>query len=219
MLRSISPIAIAAPLVLAACAVAPPQGPSVLALPAQGKSFAQFQQEDATCRYAARSRPGLLTPTRRPRKARSAAPPSARRSAPRRGPRLVRRPAIRGPGRRSARAAGCWSEAASGPATPTPRRPRCSSGTTWPTRNACTTNGNTVQASAPLGWPSYGGYPAYGYPYYGPLWGGSTVALGFGGWGWGWGGWGWGGGWRRGWGGGWRGGGWHGGGWRGGGRR
>lgn len=33
-----------------ACAVAPPQGPSVMALPAQGKPFEAFQQDDASCR-------------------------------------------------------------------------------------------------------------------------------------------------------------------------
>jgi hypothetical protein len=37
-------------LVLGACAVALPSGPTVMALPAQGKSLAQFQQEDISCR-------------------------------------------------------------------------------------------------------------------------------------------------------------------------
>jgi hypothetical protein len=39
---------------LAACAVAPPSGPSVTALPGPGKSLPQFQQDDDQCRnYAA----------------------------------------------------------------------------------------------------------------------------------------------------------------------
>ncbi len=39
---------------LGACTVAPPTGPTVVALPGPGKSFAQFQQDDANCRgYAA----------------------------------------------------------------------------------------------------------------------------------------------------------------------
>lgn len=38
------------PLGLAACAVPPPSGPSVMALPADGKNFAVFQQEDMACR-------------------------------------------------------------------------------------------------------------------------------------------------------------------------
>src|SRR5262249_34034769 len=33
-----------------ACAAVPPSGPTVMALPAQGKTFAQFQQEDLSCR-------------------------------------------------------------------------------------------------------------------------------------------------------------------------
>lgn len=35
------------------CAVAPPSGPSVMALPPRGKSLTAFQQEDAQCRYHA----------------------------------------------------------------------------------------------------------------------------------------------------------------------
>ena len=39
---------------VAACAVAPPSGPTVMALPSQGKDLAAFQQEDGQCRsYAA----------------------------------------------------------------------------------------------------------------------------------------------------------------------
>jgi outer membrane lipoprotein SlyB len=40
-------------LALGACAVAPPQGPSVIAMPGQGKTFQAFQQDDAYCRQAA----------------------------------------------------------------------------------------------------------------------------------------------------------------------
>jgi hypothetical protein len=45
-------------LALGACAVAPPSGPSIVALPGHGKSFAQFQQDDAYCRSYAESRDG-----------------------------------------------------------------------------------------------------------------------------------------------------------------
>ena len=37
-------------LALAACAVQPPSGPTVMALPGEGKSFEAFQQEDQYCR-------------------------------------------------------------------------------------------------------------------------------------------------------------------------
>jgi outer membrane lipoprotein SlyB len=40
-------------LALGACAVPPPQGPSVVAMPGPGKSYQAFQQEDAYCRQAA----------------------------------------------------------------------------------------------------------------------------------------------------------------------
>ena len=37
-------------LALVSCAVAPPSGPSAVAVPPQGKNLATFQQEDAECR-------------------------------------------------------------------------------------------------------------------------------------------------------------------------
>ena len=42
-------------LALGACTVAPPSGPTVVAMPGPGKSFAQFQQDDAVCRNYAQS--------------------------------------------------------------------------------------------------------------------------------------------------------------------
>jgi uncharacterized protein YcfJ len=51
MWRSTALIAV---LTVAACSEAPPSGPSVMALPATGKTLESFQQDDATCRgYAA----------------------------------------------------------------------------------------------------------------------------------------------------------------------
>lgn len=41
-------------LALGACAVAPPTRPTVVALPGEGKSFAQFQQDDGYCQSYAR---------------------------------------------------------------------------------------------------------------------------------------------------------------------
>jgi hypothetical protein len=43
---------------LSACTVAPPSGPTVVAMPGQGKSFAQFQQDDNYCRNYAQSKMG-----------------------------------------------------------------------------------------------------------------------------------------------------------------
>jgi hypothetical protein len=57
---SIAPLIAA--LALGACAIAPPSGPSVMALPAEGKSFEQFQADDATCQQYASGRIGNGTP-------------------------------------------------------------------------------------------------------------------------------------------------------------
>ena len=63
MHRATTPITLLiAALALSACAVAPPTGPSVMALPAKGKSFEQFQQDDATCQQFASSRIGNGSP-------------------------------------------------------------------------------------------------------------------------------------------------------------
>jgi hypothetical protein len=43
-------------LALGACTVAPPSGPSVVAMPGPGKSFDQFQQDDAVCKNYAQSK-------------------------------------------------------------------------------------------------------------------------------------------------------------------
>ena len=51
-------IGITAVLALSACAVPPPSGPRVMALPAPGKDFAVFQQEDAMCRQFASDQTG-----------------------------------------------------------------------------------------------------------------------------------------------------------------
>ena len=49
---------------VAACAAAPPSGPTVMALPSQGKGLAAFQQEDGQCRDYAAATIGDLQPGR-----------------------------------------------------------------------------------------------------------------------------------------------------------
>lgn len=46
---------------LAACAIAPPSGPSMLVLPGTGKSFEQFQVDDGACRQFASAQIGGST--------------------------------------------------------------------------------------------------------------------------------------------------------------
>ena len=47
---------------LTACAVSPPTGPAVLALPPEGKDLARFQQEDTSCRGYAQQQIGYGSP-------------------------------------------------------------------------------------------------------------------------------------------------------------
>lgn len=53
--------AIAAALLLSACATVPPSGPSVMVLPGTGKSFDQFRADDYECRQFASSQIGGST--------------------------------------------------------------------------------------------------------------------------------------------------------------
>jgi hypothetical protein len=48
--------------IVAGCTVAPPTGPTVMALPAQGKTLAQFQHDDASCRSYASLQTGGMSP-------------------------------------------------------------------------------------------------------------------------------------------------------------
>ena len=58
MWRTRLTIGVTAALALSACAVAPPSGPRVMALPGAGKDFGTFQQEDMICRQFASSQSG-----------------------------------------------------------------------------------------------------------------------------------------------------------------
>ncbi len=62
-MRRVKEIAVLAGiLALGGCAVAPPAGPSVMVLPAKVKSFAEFQQDDVSCRQYASSLTGNTSP-------------------------------------------------------------------------------------------------------------------------------------------------------------
>lgn len=58
-LRPATPLLV---LVLAACASYPPEGPSVMALPGTGQSFARFRADDTLCRTYASQALGGTTP-------------------------------------------------------------------------------------------------------------------------------------------------------------
>ncbi|HEY3845934.1 MAG TPA: glycine zipper family protein [Acetobacteraceae bacterium] len=55
-------IGLASTLALSACVVPPPPGPSVMAMPGQGKTFEVFQQDDGYCRQAATAQTGGASP-------------------------------------------------------------------------------------------------------------------------------------------------------------
>lgn len=63
MTRAITGIGLVSVLALSACAVAPPQGPTVMALPGQGKTFEAFQRDDMICRGYASQQTGGASPT------------------------------------------------------------------------------------------------------------------------------------------------------------
>lgn len=176
--------------VLAACAVAPPAGPTVLASPPQGKDLGQFQQEDAQCRAYALGQAGM-TPQQAANTSAlgSAAVGTALGAAA--GALIGSAGAAAGAGAAIGAgtgllvgsAAGTGAAAASGNATQAAydaAYAQCMTGA-----------GNTVTAgippgpaSAPMAYapPYYGPVPAYPYSYYyGP-----SVSVGIGyGWGWG----------------------------------
>jgi hypothetical protein len=54
--------ALAGVLVVGACTVAPPTGPSIMALPPAGKDYARFRQEDYACRQHAQQDIGYGSP-------------------------------------------------------------------------------------------------------------------------------------------------------------
>jgi hypothetical protein len=197
---------VAAVMVLGGCAAVPPSGPTVMALPGQGKTFDAFQSDDYTCRVFAQQQTGVVPA--------QAATNAAVGSA------VVGTALGAAAGAAIGAAAGNpGAGAAIGAAT------GLVGGTAVGANNAAWTqaglqqrydiaytqcmyaHGNTVTSPPPsyagYGYPAYG----YGYPYFAPGYYGPSVAIGFAG-GWGWGGWGWRGGWG-GWHGGW--GGWHGG--------
>ncbi|MBX6321126.1 MAG: glycine zipper family protein, partial [Rhodospirillaceae bacterium] len=58
----VSTIVLGGLLALGACATPAPPGPSVMALPARGKTFEQFQQDDAYCQQYAAASVGYRSP-------------------------------------------------------------------------------------------------------------------------------------------------------------
>jgi hypothetical protein len=191
MTRGISAIGLVSVLALSACAVAPPQGPSVMALPASGKTFDAFQQDDITCRGYASQQTGGAS-------AAQAATDSGVGSAVLGtalgagvGAALGSVGGAVGAGAAIGGATGLLAGSAIGA-----NNAQASGGNLQARYDTAYTQcmysrGNSVQ-SAPTGYAAGYGYPGY-YPGpyygYGPAYYGPSVVIG--------GGWGWGGGWHH----------------------
>jgi hypothetical protein len=224
MTRSVLLAPLCAILALGGCAVPPPVGPTVMALPGKGKDFAAFQQDDIACRQYASAQIGYGSPAQAATQsavgsavlgtalgAAAGAAIGAAAGNPAAGAAIGA-----GSGLVMGSAVGAGAAAASGGAV----QQRYDIGYA----QCMVARGDTIQppptAAAGYGYPypyspyAYPAYPApYYYPgyYYGPYpayYGApyaSSIAIGIGTWGWG-------GGWHGGWyGQGWHGG-WHGGG-------
>ncbi len=188
-------------LALGACAVAPPPGPSVMALPGEGKNFAAFQQDDYSCRQFASMQTGGAAPAQAATNSAvgSAVVGTALGAAA--GAALGSVGGAMGAGAAIGGATGLLAGSAIGA-----NAAQASAGGLQQRYDMAYTqcmysHGDSVQ-SAPSGYAGYPGYgvpaygyaaPAYGYPapyypypgYYGPAYG-PSVSIGIGG---GWGGW------------------------------
>jgi len=211
-------VGLASALALSACAVAPPAGPSVMALPGQGKSFDAFQQDDFSCRNYASAVTGGASPAQAANNAGvgSALVGTALGAAA--GAAIGSAAGAAGAGAAIGAATGLVAGSAVGANNAYGAAGYVQQRYDVSYTQCMYAKGNSVQAPpGGYAYPAYGyASPYYPYPYpypYGPAYVGPSVAIGVGG-GWGGGGWG-GGGWGGGgWGyhgGGWGGGGWHGG--------
>jgi len=191
MTRAISALGAVSILALSACAVAPPQGPTVMALPQQGKPFEVFQQDDATCRgYASQQTGGASAAQAANNSAVGSAVVGTALGAAA-GAALGSVGGAVGAGAAIGGATGLLAGSAIGA-----NNAQYAGGNVQARYDTAYTQcmyskGNTVR-SAPSGYAGGYGYPAYGYaypsPYYGPGFYGPAVVVG-GGWGWGRGGW------------------------------
>lgn len=187
MWRTRLTIGLASVLALGACAVPPPSGPRVMALPGAGKDFGTFQQEDAMCRQFASGQSGGTASAQAATNNAVGTAVAGTVIGAGLGAALGSLGGQVGTGAAIGATAGALvggSAGANGAAL--------SSADLQQHYDASYTqcmyaHGDTVQ-SPPGGYRAEGGYPyPYGpYPYYGPgyAYGGPTVVIG-GGWGWG----------------------------------
>jgi len=189
---SARPLALLGTLALTACAVAPPSGPTVLAMPPEGKNLGEFQQEDAGCRNYASAQIGYGTPAQGANQAAvgSAALGTVLGAAA--GALLGAAGGAAGTGAAVGAGTGLLAGSAIGGSNAQASGYALQQRYDMAYAQCMASAGNRVQAAVaapPAGYgysyPYYGGYPYYygygGYPYYWgyPYYYGPSVSLGF----------------------------------------
>ncbi len=187
------------PATLAACAVAPPSGPDIVAMPGKGKSLAAFQQDDMACRnYASQSSGGTATAQAASQNATGTAIAGTAIGAAA-GAALGSLSGNLGAGAAIGGATGLLAGSAIGASNAQASAGDLQFRYDTAYAQCMASRGDSVRPPS----PGYAAYPApYGYPYPAyyppPVYAGPPVVVGYG---WGWGprwGWGWRGGyWRR----------------------
>jgi hypothetical protein len=178
---------------LSACAVAPPQGPDVVAMPGQGKNFAAFQQDDAGCRQYASAQTGGVSPAQAGTNAAIGSAVLGTALGAAAGAALGSVGGAMGAGAAIGGATGLLAGSAIGAGNAQASEAGMQQRYDVSYAQCMTAHGNSVQAPP----PAYAGGYAYPYGYpppyygYGPAWYGPSVDIGVGG------GWGWGGGWHH----------------------
>ncbi len=162
-------------LALTACAIPPPTGPSVVALPPKGGDYARFQQQDASCRQNASASTGYANPAVAANQA--AAGTVALGTLAGAGIGAALGAAAGNPGAGAAIGAGTGALVSGGAAANAAAASGYGLQQQYDVTYAqcMTAAGNDVQAPEP-GYQVAGAYPyGYGYGYgapYGPYWGG-----------------------------------------------
>lgn len=188
MTRALTALGAVSVLALNACAVAPPQGPSVMALPASGKSFEAFQQDDATCRGYAMQQTGGAYPAEAANNSAVGSAVLGTALGAGVGAALGSVGGAVGAGAAVGGAAGLLAGSAIGANNAQAAGGNAQARYDTAYTQCMYSRGNTVQ-SAPTGYaysypPGYYPGPYYGPAYYGPGYYGPSVMIG-GGWGWG----------------------------------
>ena len=187
-------LALLVPLGLGACTVAPPSGPSVLALPSRGKDLQVFQAEDVNCRNFAAAQLGGNTPQQAANQSAVGSAAIGTGLGAAAGALIGSAGGAMGAGAAIGAGAGLLAGSAIGTSNAQASSGNLQQRFDMAYTQCMASHGNSVQA-APLPTtimpaPTYAypyaypyPYPAWGYPYYGPGYWGPSVSFGYyGGW-------------------------------------